>query len=643
MALRLEQIDQQVTNALNTTGAPTNFFETAVTDLAADTNQTVNLNGGGSFWANFGIGKIFTNAVDGIRTFIGLGSNVEQAVIVAHSPITLNVSGFDGQLGIFGSNGDDHINLVNAAPTIEQTVYGFARAVLDTTNASTGDVTAINPSVNSVNWAAARTKELIQNGYTESHALMEVAKVYLQALPGYETMSDEQFVNYLYNQVLGTEVNEAGKAYAMQTLQTWGPEYADNTRADLLKLFVTSNNFMHERGMLAQAEAWGDSVGIRMGMETVVSLADGNDVIRLGLGDNTIIAGPGNKTYEISMYSYGQSDIEFRTYDSLLLIDDRAGAHVDTVNVFVNENGSAAVRLTLENGGIVNIHGDQYLADRVAYAFGVETPAAGQSVEVRGHFEAPVITAALDIKNEVAYQVNPALITPPGEYPENQMITGTNAGENLHGNEHANTLVGLGGNDNISGHDGDDRIDVGTGNNNAWGGAHDDFIVALGGGKNDLSGEAGRDILVGKVGTTLRGGDHEDQFVVGVDNANGTDRAVITDLEAWDVAQFFGLNEDQNVTAKFFKDAGSIELDVNGDKKADVTVFTTDEYVFNVLVDRAGASFDKFGFAQVNTDAAKVNDIFGTSANGEQTAHVDLVGVDADGHLNYTGWHHNIA
>ncbi len=127
----------------------------------------------------------------------------------------------------------------------------------------------------------------------------------------------------------------------------------------------------------------------------------------------------------------------------------------------------------------------------------------------------------------------------------NDSLTGTNNDDTFSGNQGADTLNGLGGNDILLGGKGSDSIDGGAGNDFLSGNNDNDTLIGgdgndvIRGGKgNDiLNGGAGNDILIGDRGQDiLTGGDGNDAFFFGPDEEttpiNQTD--VITDFRPGD-------------------------------------------------------------------------------------------------------------
>ena len=143
----------------------------------------------------------------------------------------------------------------------------------------------------------------------------------------------------------------------------------------------------------------------------------------------------------------------------------------------------------------------------------------------------------------------------------NDSLTGTNNDDTISGNQGADTLNGLGGNDILLGGKGSDSLDGGAGNDFLSGNNDNDTLIGgdgndvIRGGKgNDtLNGGAGNDILIGDRGQDiLTGGDGNDAFFFAVDEdatpINQTD--VITDFRPGDS---IGLMEGLTFSALTFE------------------------------------------------------------------------------------------
>ncbi|WP_445250075.1 DUF4347 domain-containing protein [Microcoleus sp. OTE_8_concoct_300] len=143
----------------------------------------------------------------------------------------------------------------------------------------------------------------------------------------------------------------------------------------------------------------------------------------------------------------------------------------------------------------------------------------------------------------------------------NDSLTGTNNDDTISGNQGADTLNGLGGNDILLGGKGSDSLDGGAGNDFLSGNNDNDTLIGgdgndvIRGGKgNDtLNGGAGNDILIGDHGQDiLTGGDGNDAFFFAVDKdstpINQTD--VITDFRPGDS---IGLMEGLTFSALTFE------------------------------------------------------------------------------------------
>ena len=184
-------------------------------------------------------------------------------------------------------------------------------------------------------------------------------------------------------------------------------------------------------------------------------------------------------------------------------------------------------------------------------------------------------------------------------------ITGTNGDNNRDGTANNDVMNMLGGNDTASGGGGDDTIYGGDGADKLYGGA----------GADDLHGGAGRDVLAGGGGVnSLWGGDGADRFLftstvtddVGSGQAITTvhdfsraegDRIDVSDIDAnWNAAgnnAFRYLGETsftghagEIISYRYDLNGGQpggvvtmIELDVDGDRQADLNIGLTGNHV----------------------------------------------------------------
>lgn len=192
------------------------------------------------------------------------------------------------------------------------------------------------------------------------------------------------------------------------------------------------------------------------------------------------------------------------------------------------------------------------------------------------------------------------------------IVTGENGDDTLDGGLGADDLDGGAGLDTLNGGDGDDTLhgaggadtlNGGEGNDQAWGGAVGDTINGDGG-DDSLFGEAGEDTLFGGDGLDVLNGGAGSDFLaggLGVDRfvylaladstakANGRD--IVTDLMAEDVIDLSAIDANTGVAgdqafvkvAAFTGVSGQLTLslsgastllqvDVNGDKKADLGI-----------------------------------------------------------------------
>ena len=151
----------------------------------------------------------------------------------------------------------------------------------------------------------------------------------------------------------------------------------------------------------------------------------------------------------------------------------------------------------------------------------------------------------------------------------NDFLTGTEGADTISANQGADRVIGLGGDDILLGGKGSDFIDGGAGNDFLRGNNDNDTLIGgdgndvmLGGQGNDiLTGGAGNDVLNGDRGQDiLTGGDGNDAFLLILDStATSIDKAdLITDFRSGDS---FGLTEGITFSTLTFE---SVNLQLDG-------------------------------------------------------------------------------
>ena len=306
-----------------------------------------------------------------------------------------------------------------------------------------------------------------------------------------------------------------------------------------------------------------DVIEGRAGDDTLAG-GDGDDVITGGAGADEIDGGEG-----LDRASYALSDAGV-TVNLVTNVNMGGDAEGDTLTSIENVEGSSLDdHLTGGDGGVVlsGRAGDDTLVtgagnDVLLGNEGDDTLDGGGGVDVMvGGLgdDTYHVDNASDIVDEdrigeltnaqaagvdggydhVISSVDWSLNTETGAEIEDLTLIGAatdgfgNASDNvITGNDEANNLFGLGGNDVIDGGAGDDVIGGGDGDDTITGGADDDLLdggdgmdvldggvgddqVHGGAGDDDLTGGTGDDYLVGGAGTdTMRGGIGSDVYVV---------------------------------------------------------------------------------------------------------------------------------
>ncbi|EEE37667.1 hemolysin-type calcium-binding protein [Rhodobacteraceae bacterium KLH11] len=199
-------------------------------------------------------------------------------------------------------------------------------------------------------------------------------------------------------------------------------------------------------------------------------------------------------------------------------------------------------------------------------------------------------------------------------------VVGSNAQDELYGDNLANVLTGLAGNDVIHGNDGNDILIGNSGADELVGGEGDDSLI--GDDDNDiLQGDAGDDVLAGGDGDdTLRGGDDNDVLVGGEGNdiligGEGIDTASYADLETGvEVNLATGRGPDQETLSEIENLIGSQQDDtltgdennnlINGGLGADILV--------------GGDGIDTVSFSDGRQTGLRIDLLDGSSSEGDQ-------------------------
>ncbi len=170
----------------------------------------------------------------------------------------------------------------------------------------------------------------------------------------------------------------------------------------------------------------------------------------------------------------------------------------------------------------------------------------------------------------------------------NDFLTGTEGADTINGNQGADRLIGLGGNDILLGGKGSDFIDGGAGNDFLTGNNDNDTLIGgdgndvlLGGQGNDiLNGGAGNDVLNGGLGQDiLTGGDGNDAFILMLDPSASTinQADVITDFRPGDS---LGLSEGLAFSALTFE---TVSLQIDGSSSVTSTAIKRGDNYLSIV------------------------------------------------------------
>ncbi len=576
----------------------------------------------GTIWSN-----TFVNA-DGTVDGIAIGSRVDAVTVAGgeNGPLHLNGTASSASALVYGTQYDDIIDMANVGASQEQTTFGLYKVIrqFQTITDENGQPTT-NPDVPGFQWWQGQIASMEGQG---QNGMLEAAKTFIQFIPNALTATNEQFATQMYRTVLGREP-EAGAVEALvnhmnhmvATNEGWT---IDTARAQALLNFVNSGENMDHNGLRAEAEAWGDAVNIRMGAQAIINAGAGNDFIRATLGDDNINGGAGADIIEIRMTSYGVKNISIEAADDVRFIDDRAGSAVTRVEIFNNEGATSTVQLTTDNGAIINLFaGDKYLADRIAYSFGAESPGVGNSVVVQGNFNAATMTSVLNLDAPEAFIVDRSFID------GSNLVVGTSGADKLFGLEnHDNTLIGNGGIDDFVGANGND---IAIGQGNFW--LNDGNDIAIATGPSKMNTGAGSDIGVIGSGTDAWLGANSDLGIFDFSANSSKERGTIGDFEAGDALAAIGLKADDTINYKVFENGNSLQLTANGQVRE---VFTDEWTIDQIILGlNNGRAIGENDVLEGSIKASAFNDKFSTSANGEFTAPDDAISVDEVGILRH--------
>lgn len=300
----------------------------------------------------------------------------------------------------------------------------------------------------------------------------------------------------------------------------------------------------------------------------------GNDSLLGGAGNDTLVGGTGNDAL------YGGAG-----NDSL-----NGGSGNDTLD------GGAGFD-TMAGGSGHDVYYVNSTRDVVIEAAGAGTDTVYSSVSysLTANVERLNLTGTKDLRG-VGNDLDNRLIGNSG----NNVLSGGAGNDSLNGGAGNDTLNGGTGNDTLVGGTGNDSLNAGSGNDLLNAGSGNDTL--LGGAGNDtLLGGAGNDILTGGAGAdVLTGGAGRDVFVytsLSDSRVTASGRDTITDFTRIDTIDLSAIDANTGVagdqafsfigTDAFSKSAGELNYkvvkagailsgDVNGDGKADFSIFVED-------------------------------------------------------------------
>lgn len=257
--------------------------------------------------------------------------------------------------------------------------------------------------------------------------------------------------------------------------------------------------------------------------------AGGDDVLYGGAGDDQLQGGAGNDVYD-----GGDGDDKYVYHNgSGQDVIDQTGGGTDWLFFDVPVEQLSFVR----DGDdlIITVDGDDQ-----------------QKVTVTDHFlggDKQIDYVQPSEGNAVSAQAIANIIAGDEDGGEfDQVITGSDAAEQLGGTNGNDRIVGLGGNDQLFGFDGNDQLEGGDGDDFLAGGSgsgaeRDDDILIGGAGNDTLYGEGGNDLLVGGAGN-----DHyyydPDSGVDTIDNSGGGSEYLFMRQTALDQLNFYRDGDD---------------------------------------------------------------------------------------------------
>ncbi len=387
----------------------------------------------------------------------------------------------------------------------------------------------------------------------ENWSIDDVAKSFFDSQEAAQkyptTLSDENFLNTIYNNVLGRDGEKAGMTYWLEQMQKgitreqMIPTILNGAKADTGdandKLFLQNRTEVGTYFALTQelndtttaqeclkivtAEpssvdtskdyidiykySQDDTISLILGDEADNTLngtdttdyiyaKQGNDLIYAGDGDNQIVAGSGIDTIYTGA---GNDTIQGRSGDDTAYTSDGD----DTI---YGDEGSDSLHAGAGNDTLYGGDGDDYM-------YGYE----GDDL-IYGGTGDDLIKAGEGNDHIYAQEGDDSIYAKDGE----NFIDGGSGNDIIQGGLGTDHIYGGSGNDTIYGLEQSDTLDGLTGNDLIYGGSGDDIIngnegddTLIGGEGNDtIDGELGEDTLYGGLGAdTLTGGMGKDTFI----------------------------------------------------------------------------------------------------------------------------------
>ena len=240
---------------------------------------------------------------------------------------------------------------------------------------------------------------------------------------------------------------------------------------------------------------------------------DGNDVISAGDGDNTVVSGRGIDT----VYTGSGNDIiKARTGDDTVY----AGAGNDTI---YGDEGNDSLHAEDGDDIIYGGDGNDYIYgdkgnDTIHGGDGNDTINAGAGDDI----------IYGDIGDDIIDTGEGENFVNAGD--GNDTVYGGTAVDQIYGGIGSDTIYGLDGADTLDGLTGDDTVYGGIGDDIINGNEGDDILYG-GAGDDSISGELGSDTIVGGLGVdTLTGGEGSDMFTFQTGDSNLTTLDKIMDF-----------------------------------------------------------------------------------------------------------------